>query len=649
MVGTDHQTPRPWLGRVVLEANALQDDVELVIRSLAEHVAAAPTEGLPHWTGELRSGARANLLMGVGSNRTDVKVAAAVAERTLERLTEPVAALFGPAGDWPQTVLDLAWREVIRNSAHDSVCACSHDDVVAAVLHRYAEARHIGRGLVRRTLGRFGDSLAVTGAVVVNPSARPRGGMVELDLPGAGPADGLQLLSETPAEQLLHEIVAADAVLVVEREIFLHPALIELELEIDGARARGAAAGRRTADGRPAGEHDRSPGRPGRPRPGPCRRRRAHRAPRPGSAPGAGSGGRRARLRLAGVGPDAVGRRAGRHGRRHHAGQRPGHRGRGPGRRDLLDRRPRPARHDRRRRRRRGHLQLVTPRTRRLRRPGRDRWVGVAESGPVRGRIVVDARYRLPHHIEDQARVGEVDVAVQTTYELRGGEDFVRVSTTVDNQARDHRLRVGFPLPEPTDHSEAECAFTVVRLPGLEAEGGPTERPMSTFPSRRFVRAGGLTVAHEGLLEYELVDIADGRSHLLALTLLRCTGMLSQGPMTTRPLPAGPENPLEGPQLQGRQTVRYAVRIGDGDPYALVDDAFLPLQVATGSAQGSVPGDGQARRSAAARCRPCTGTAGRCSCGSSTPPTRWRPLSSKAAAAGGSTSGAARSSPSSRA
>ena len=91
----------------------------------------------------------------------------------------------------------------------------------------------------------------------------------------------------------------------------------------------------------------------------------------------------------------------------------------------------------------------------------------------------------------------------------------------------------------------------------------------------------------------ELCDIADGESHLLALTLLRCTGMLSQGPMTTRPLPAGPENPLEGPQQQGRQTFRYAVRVGDGDPYELVEAAFVPLQVATGSGQGTVPGDGR--------------------------------------------------------
>jgi hypothetical protein len=80
--------------------------------------------------------------------------------------------------------------------------------------------------------------------------------------------------------------------------------------------------------------------------------------------------------------------------------------------------------------------------------------------------------------------------------------------------------------------------------------------------------------------EYELVDVRDGRAHELALTLLRCTGMLSQGPMATRPLPAGPLTPLEGPQLQRTLTLRYAVAAGDVDPYALADDVLVPLVVA---------------------------------------------------------------------
>ncbi len=86
----------------------------------------------------------------------------------------------------------------------------------------------------------------------------------------------------------------------------------------------------------------------------------------------------------------------------------------------------------------------------------------------------------------------------------------MRVSTRFVNPSRDHRLRVHLPLPRPAATSHAECAFTVVER-GLVAEGRADEVGIPTFPSRRFVAAGGLTVVHEGLLEYELVDLEDGR------------------------------------------------------------------------------------------------------------------------------------------
>jgi alpha-mannosidase len=144
-------------------------------------------------------------------------------------------------------------------------------------------------------------------------------------------------------------------------------------------------------------------------------------------------------------------------------------------------------------------------------------------------------------------------------------------------------VRAHFPLPNPAEHSEAECAFAVVTR-GLEAEGGPSEPALATYPSRRFVSAGGLSVVHEGLCEYELIDIDgpdDARvAHTLAVTLLRATGMLSAPPMPSRPLPAGPFDPAEAAQLQGPLSMRYAVHVGDADPYELVDEAFLPLVVA---------------------------------------------------------------------
>jgi hypothetical protein len=145
-----------------------------------------------------------------------------------------------------------------------------------------------------------------------------------------------------------------------------------------------------------------------------------------------------------------------------------------------------------------------------------------------------------------------------TTVEVRADERPVRVTTTFVNPSRDHRLRVHLPLPEPAAVSVAESAFGAVTR-GLTIEGRPDERGLPTFPARRFVSAGGLTVVHDGVAEYELVDIdpagggsAEPRATALALTLLRATGMLSRLGMAYRPFPAGPLTPVDGLQLVGR-------------------------------------------------------------------------------------------------
>jgi mannosylglycerate hydrolase len=215
--------------------------------------------------------------------------------------------------------------------------------------------------------------------------------------------------------------------------------------------------------------------------------------------------------------------------------------------------------------------------------------VRIGETGPLRASLVVDTRYRLPERVDDatSSRVGGRDLAVSTALELRAGERFVRVTTTVDNASEDHRLRAWFPLPEPTRTSAAGCAFaTVIR--GLDVESGPTETGVATYPSRRFVQAGGLTITHEGLPEYELVDIQPGGAAALALTLLRATRFLSRGPMATRRLPAGPILELRDAQVPGRHVLRYAVALGEVDPYVLADDAWVGLGVAEGAGLGSM-------------------------------------------------------------
>ena len=201
----------------------------------------------------------------------------------------------------------------------------------------------------------------------------------------------------------------------------------------------------------------------------------------------------------------------------------------------------------------------------------------LVEQGPLRALVEVRSTLRLPEEVVDGRRVGEVVTEVVTTLGVRTGSPLVTVTTEIDNRSRDHRLRAWLPLPERATTSEAECAFAVVER-GTVAEGGPTERPLPTYPSRRFVGAGGLVVVHEGLLEYELVDL-DGSAPepsagALALTLLRCTGMLSNGPMAMRPLPAGPEVATPGAQLEGRHVLRYGVALRPDDRAALAATAL---------------------------------------------------------------------------
>ncbi len=589
MNGTDHQMPQPWLGRVVAEANALQDELDLRIVSLPEHLATVATEGLPTWRGELRAGARANLLMGVTSNRVDVRQAAARAERAAERLAEPLSALFLPADRWPTALLDEAWRDLILNSAHDSVCACSIDEVGDAVLHRYAEAADIADGLADRALAHLAARVRHDGPLIVNPTSRPRGGLVRLALAGADAPPGTQVLRAQPAEAVLLE---GPAELVV-------PAAEELEwmrtitgFSLESANGEVLVSAHRQGTGSLVSPDTRV-ALAALAEVGPVRLR----VRRPAQVTVLAHVGDVAGFGWKGWTADGASALVEAVSVEGTAGGRPtlanglvtvtvdatdgtfavdGH----PGLGRLVDGGDC------------GDTYNWCP-------PARDTLVdepesvdvAVLERGPLRARVRVTSRYRWPAGAEGlEERTGEVEHEVVTQLELRAGERGLRVETTIDNRSRDHRLRAHFPLPAPAATSRAETAFGTVER-GVEAEGGPTEAPLPTYPALRFVQAGGLTVVHDGVAEYELVDIQGGRAHELALTLVRCTGMLSQVPMPTRPLPAGPLIRLEGPQLQKRLTRRYAVAVGDVDPFALADEVLVPLQVVE-PAEPPEPSDG---------------------------------------------------------
>ena len=509
MAGTDRSRPEPWLASVLAEANALQRDYRFELVGLETYLAAAPTEGLGTWAGELRSASRAPVLAGVLSNRLDLKQAAAATERALERRAEPLAALFGVPDQWPGRVLELAWLDVVRNAAHDSISGCSVDAVGEAVLARYASARQTADAVADVALEQFSASMADPGPVVVNLSSRTRGGLVEYTRLGR-PTRSTVRLSGADLSQFLqrrdpHVRLEVDGVAVTEsvrRELFARAGaergstfVVDIERRVPStvlARVEAVPgfgwAPVVHADG---------------PEPPPIVV-----DPKDGTVTVNG---------VAGL-------------------------GRLVGEEDL------------------GDTYTASPGAVLFDRPSQVTVLPV-EDGPLRRRVRV-------------VREHERGPTVTTLVETRAGERVVRFTTSFDNRAVGHRLRAWFPLPERSGHSEAECAFAVVRR-GPAAEGGPYERAATTFPSRRFVSAGGLTLVHDGLPEYELV--AGGRA--LALTVLRSVEWISRPGNPHRPVPAGPEVQVVGPARLGPVVARYAVQIGPVDPYALADDVLLPLEV----------------------------------------------------------------------
>jgi mannosylglycerate hydrolase len=591
MNGTDHLMPQGALGRLVAEANDITDDWELRVCSLAEHVAARVAavtaaeggiEALPLVVGEMRSGARTNVLMGVTSNRMDVRQRAARAEVGLERRAEPLWALFGSASDWPQSFLDQAWGLVVRNCAHDSICACSVDPVVDAVLHRYDEAIDVADGLVGRALKAIGLAAGGTGAVVVNPIARARVGAVELLLDDTAAADvpaGVQVLQEMPGRREVDRGSLANVAEVIARVLDRDLALTEAELDDSGeATVLVVRTGTGGAIDRPAlraevrdviARHDLhrlfTVVREGAPSCQVLARAAvdgfswARWTARPDDvAPARASGSSLSNglvdVSVADDGTWSIDGVPG-YGRLVDGGDLG----------DTYNWCPPPA----------GDVLVSAPSA---------VAISVVEDGPVRATIRIETTWDLPAGIVDGARAGSIPTPVTTVLSLHAGEAVLRVETTIDNRSEDHRLRVHHPLRARATSSAAGCAYATVTR-GLDAEGGPTEMPLPTFPARDHVTAGGLTVVTEGVVEYELVDLSgsgdDATSGEIALTLLRCTGLLSQEPMETRPVPAGPIVATPGAQMIGTTTVRYGLAVDAADPKAVADDVFVPLLVAS--------------------------------------------------------------------
>ena len=174
--GSDHVAIEPELPEILGELERTFG-AKLRIGRYDEHT--PQREGLPLHEGELVGSRLQNVLRGVNSARLYLKQANERAERRLLSI-ETAAALRTLRGGtrYPAADLRLAWRDLLRNHPHDSICGCSCDEVHRDMLARYEQLDRTLEYVEREALG--------VGGALVNalPFRRRRvveGELAELD------------------------------------------------------------------------------------------------------------------------------------------------------------------------------------------------------------------------------------------------------------------------------------------------------------------------------------------------------------------------------------------------------------------------------------------------------------------------------------
>ena len=621
MNGSDHLEPQRGLP-AVLDAAAEKlagSGIRVALGTLPMYVNTIRKTNpeLPTLTGELRSSYAAHLLPGVLSTRMWLKQRNAAVEMAMARWAEPAAAWAWLYGErYPKTLLDLAWKHLMHNHPHDSICGCGIDQVHREMLPRFDQSEQIAEEVTASALRALAEQVDTSTdeqtvpLVVFNAGPGPRTDAVHceaqlrfsnyevvddegrvlphqalsergtqlfdqevdkslviagLGMATEGRAMGFTLVdawlseSEKPGQALVELIISTQGEpdpVVLERAKSQAAALAARE-DITSFRVIAHEAkktqllllardvpsyGARTFFIRPKGERDEvtSPSAALALRAGADYLENVHLRmevdPRDGTL---SLHDKRTGRTFTGLNGVSDGGDVG----------------------DLYNYSP-PACDG-----------LVTE-------PSWPPTVEVIEAGPVRATLRVTRIYSLPTACapDRASRSAErTDCAMVSEISLTPTSHRVEIRTTVENTARDHRLRVLFPVPFAADAADAEGVFEVTRRPARQPEPGPDEPPLmlwvedpvNTHPQKRFVDASdgecGLAVLNRGLPEYELMPSGDGESSVVALTLLRCVEWLSRADLATRRGHAGPE--LHTPEAQGlgTHTFEYALVPHAGD------------------------------------------------------------------------------------
>lgn len=553
MNGFDHMLPDENT-REVAEALAQQTGWEVERGLLDTFAQSLPEKGLAEFSGELLGGRVANLLPGVWSTRVPLKLANRRCEAALEGWAEPWAtlALATTGLTYEVPALRSAWRSLLQNQAHDSICGCSRDLVHQQMHTRYQMAQELADETTQRLLERLAG-LGVTRQVaqqgeielaVFNPSPHPRTDLVRM------PLDGFPAFTSVGLARLLAANIGAQG------------------FEVDGCPARLIALDETSrpspvpdqpiydlefvAQDVPAFGWKRVTLRP---------------SPPHSDFEDDGTCIENAQLR---VNCDPDGTLRVRTGTCEWSGlaalEDCGDRG------DTYDF---DALEDEATTREAWPCEQV--RTRRYRYASGIQELEISRTLSIPKGLTRDRRARSREHVV---------LPVTMVARIAEGVERVDLALRLTNTAMDHRLRLLFPTGSRVDRFHAATTFdSAIRHTDAPNASHWLHPAPTTFPHQGWIAAGSLVVAAPGLAEAEVTP-----EGCIKLTLVRAVGRLSRADLRSRPGVAGPT--LATPGAQCLETMEMALSLFEA-PIAhvpsLARDAELGLRAVAAGPTPLVP------------------------------------------------------------
>ncbi|WP_059049257.1 alpha-mannosidase [Paenibacillus senegalimassiliensis] len=155
MNGCDHQPLQLDLPEAIRTAEKLYPDTKFIHSNFPDYLneldRALDGRELSTVKGELRSQRNDGwgTLVNTASARVYLKQMNQEGQALLEKVAEPLASVAHLLGkDYPHHLFTYAWKTLMQNHPHDSICGCSVDEVHREMVTRFEKSRHVAETLI---------------------------------------------------------------------------------------------------------------------------------------------------------------------------------------------------------------------------------------------------------------------------------------------------------------------------------------------------------------------------------------------------------------------------------------------------------------------------------------------------------------------